>query len=333
MSNYSTVSISNWIECCDSIEELQQEILPLLRDQRLIWKEKIGRILEETGYSCREFARACHVSEPAVRKWKKGSLPQSRDMYIRIGFAAGYDLQEMNTFLRRYGRCPQLYVKSLEDSVCMYVLTSADLPHTYDAYLELLDTVRQQLADASGCLQGAQSTQFLSQRLADISSREEMLAFAVENVPSYRQRYARLYSFIIAFLQENLMIEQDQSGDRRISFHEMANESQWSSSLRHCISEIRNKRWFPLRNKIISLGLHLNMETSAINYMLQCAQMEPLYAKNPVEAAVMWAINEAVLNSSDACIARDGSADLCQFVKSVLIRLNLSESEFLIDDL
>jgi hypothetical protein len=121
--------------------------------------------------------------------------------------------------------------------------------------------------------------------------------------------------------------------DRPISFHELATEMQWSSSLRHCISQIRGRRWFPLRNKIISLGLHLNMETSAINRMLEYAQMEPLYPKNPIEAAVIWAINEAVLNSWDGRIEQSGSDQLRLFVKDVLIRLELAESEFLIDDL
>lgn len=329
---YSTGKVGWMIEGCDSIEELKESILPLLQDQRNRWQDKIEEILGETGYSCKHFAQLCRVSEPTVRKWRKGSLPQSRDMYIRIGFAAGYDLDQMNAFLMRYGRCPQLYVKSLEDSVCMFVLRSTFLSHTYDTYQGMLNIVRQELNGGEDASQIDYSTQQLSEDFFKLSSMEEMIAFAQENVPSYQRSYKRLYSYIIAFLHENLTSELN-AGERKTSFHEMASESNWSSSLRHCISEIRNKKWFPLRNKIISLGLHLNMETSAINYMLQCAQMEPLYAKNPIEAAVMWAVNEAVLSSENAKIETDGSSDLCEFVKDVLIQLNLSESEFLIDDL
>lgn len=146
-------------------------------------------------------------------------------------------------------------------------------------------------------------------------SAEEMTAFVKDVAPAFQRAYAKLYSYVIAFLQINLQSEFSVAGDgRQASFHSMAEGSCWSSSLRHCISEIRGKRWFPLRHKVISLGLHLNMNVEAINKMLGYAQMEPLYAKNPVEAAVMWAINEAQLCSEDDEIIPDGSSNLCLFV-------------------
>lgn len=335
MGVYSTGIIESSLIDCDDIEELKRQILPLLQDQRSAWIEKIEQILSEKHYTCRQLAQLCKVSEPAVRKWRKGSLPQSRDMYIRIGFAAGYDLEGMNTFLKRYGKCPQLYVKSLEDSVCMFVLASEYLAHTYETYLSVLDMVRQEFQGATKVPREAYTTGHLSECVANLRSLEEMIEFAKTNAPSYRQAYARLYSYIIAFLHVNLHSEHTAEGDgRKASFHAMATESQWSSSLRQCISEIRNKRWFPLRHKVISLGLHLNMDTDAINRMLQYAQMEPLYAKNPIEAAIMWAIEEAKLCSDDDAIIPDGSSDLCDFVKDVLIQLDLAEEgNYLIDDL
>ena len=72
------------------------------------------------------------------------------------------------------------------------------------------------------------------------------------------------------------------------------------------------------------------MDLDDINKMLQYAQMEPLYAKNPVEAAVMFALEEAQLNE---IIFRDGSDDLCQYVKDILTQLELADSEYLLDDL
>lgn len=335
MSVYSTGIIGSSLNDCDDIEELKRQILPLLQDQRSAWTEKIEQILSDKKYTCKQLAQLCKVSEPAVRKWRKGSLPQSRDMYIRIGFAAGYNLEEMNAFLKRYGKCPQLYVKSLEDSVCMFVLESEYLAHTYETYLSVLDMVKQEYQGATEVQRKAYSTEHLSEYFANLKSLEEMVEFVKTNTPSYKQAYSRLYSYIIAFLHINLQNEHVADGDgRKASFHAMATESQWSSSLRHCISEIRNKRWFPLRHKIISLGLHLNMDTDAINQMLRYAQMEPLYPKNPVEASIMWAIEEAKLCSDDDAIIPDGSSDLCNFVKDILIQLDLAEEgNYLIDDL
>lgn len=335
MSVYTTGIIESNLNDCDDIEELKRKILPLLQDQRSAWSEKIEQILSDKKYSCKQLAHYCKVSEPAVRKWRKGSLPQSRDMYIRIGFAAGYNLDEMNAFLKRYGRCPQLYVKSLEDAVCIFVLRSEYLAHTYETYLSVLDMVKREFQGEPEVQRRAYTTGHLSEYFANLKSLEEMVEFVKKNTPSYKQAYSKLYSYIIAFLHVNLQNEHMADGDgRKASFHAMATESQWSSSLRHCISEIRNKRWFPLRHKIISLGLHLNMDTDAINRMLQYAQMEPLYTKNPIEAAIIWAIEEAKLCSEDDAIISDGSSDLCDFVKDVLIQLDLAEEgNYLIDDL
>lgn len=335
MSVYSTEDIGSNLNNCGDIDELKERLLPLLQSQRASWMEKIEQILSENNYTCRQLAELCKLSEPAVRKWRKGTLPQSRDMYIRIGFAAGYGLKGMNTFLKRYGRCPQLYVKSLEDCVCMFVLQSENLAHTYETYLNLLDLIKREIQGTTTAEKQVFTTTHLSEYFATVRSTEEMIKFAKTHAPSYKQAYFRLYSYIIAFLQLNLKNEIINEGDgRRASVNSIASESGWSSSLKHCISEIRNKRWFPLRHKVISLGLHLNMDTEDINRILQYAQMEPLYVKNPIEASIVWAIEEAKLSSLEDEIIPDGSSDLCDFVKSVLVELGLDEEgNYLIDDL
>lgn len=327
MSAYDTGSIYDMVIHCDDVENFKSDILAILRDQREMWQSRMTKILTDAGLSIRKFAELCQVSETAVRKWRSGALPQSRDMYIRIGFAAGYDLDEMNSFLQRYGRCPRLYVRSLEDSVCIFVLCSETLPHTYKAYTSLLEFVKLELQGVK-CQQGATySTGQLSERFTELTTVEELTDFIQSNVFSYREAYGKLYNYILAYLQFNLT---DAEGGCGSSFHSMATESQWSSSLRHCISEIRARRWFPLRHKVISLGLHLNMDVEGINTMLNLAQMENLCARNPVEAAVIFAVEDAKLNDMIFC---NGSDDLCQYVKNVFRQIELSESEYLIDDL
>lgn len=335
MYTYHTGQALDDIERCEELKEFKAKILPLLQGQRAMWSAKIEEIMEKQNLSCRQMAKLCDVSEPAVRKWRKGSLPQSRDMYIRIGFAAGYGLDEMNSFLTRYGKCPQLYVKSMEDSICIFVLQSSTLEHTYENYTNLLNIVKSEFENEPAEQHEPYPTVNLSERLADVHSLDEMIAFAKMNVPSYRQAYNRLYDYINFYLMLNLSSEYIIDGDGRISsVHSMTTESRWSSSLCHCVYEIHQRKWFPLRHKVISLGLHLNMDTDSINQMLQFAQMEPLYAKNPIEAAIIWAINEAKLNSENDEIIQDGSRFLCDFVKDKLEQLGLTEeSDYLVNDL
>lgn len=327
VSVYDTGSIYDMVIHCDDIERFKSDILAVLRTQREMWKSQIGRILGDTGLSIRKFAELCQVSETAVRKWRAGALPQSRDMYIRIGFAAGYNLEEMNSFLQRYGRCAKLYVRSLEDSVCIFVLRSETMPHTYQTYTGLLEYAKMGMSGNKSRQEQEYSTEQLSERLAELSTEEELSDFVRSNVLPCRRAYGKLCNYILAYLQFNLT---DAQGDCTGSFHAMASESRWSSSLRHCICEIRAGQWLPLRHKVISLGLHLNMDVEGINTMLRLAQMESLCARNPVEAAVIFAVEDAKLNDLIFC---NGSGDLCQYVKNIFRQIELSDSEYLIDDL
>lgn len=333
---YDTGRVEDVLNTCGDIQELKERLLPLLTDQRTAWMQKINSIMAEKGLSCGRMAQLCKVSEPAVRKWKNGALPQSRDMFIRIGFAAGYDLHEMNRFLQRYGRCPQLYEKSLEDSVCIFTLRSAPEHRTYEEYRRRLEAIRREMQSGGENADGTvYSTVYISDHLSNVNTEDEMLVFVNEYAASYRQAYARLYAYVNMYLQLNLSGEYSMEGDsRKASFHAMANESHWSSSLRHVISEIQQKKWFPLRHKVISLGLHLNMDVESINQMLLLARMEPLYAKNPVEAAVIWAVEEACLSAEEGMLIPSGTAELCEFVRDVLTGLGLAESAvYLLNDL
>ena len=118
--------------------------------------------------------------------------------------------------------------------------------------------------------------------------------------------------------------------NKAYSVDSLATAQNWSSSMCQCVSAIRQKKWFPLRRKIIALGLHLNMIVDQINEMLQLAQMEPLCAKNLVESAVVFAVDDAELNDLICC---DGGTEFCNHVRMILKELDLSDAEKLLNDL
>ena len=331
MFAYQTGVVAGFLDHCDSLLQLKNEILPLIEDQKLAWMEKINQIMDDKHFSQNALASLCHVSRPAVGKWRRGALPQSRDMFIRIGFAAGYGLEEMNAFLQRFGRCPRLYAKSIEDAACIFVLSSNTLPHTY----EMVQLIQQELvcAISEEEVLPAIQTGVLEELTRQFSGVDELKAFVQANAGSFRDAYAGLYSFVLAFLYENMGVMYAESQERSASVHAMAVENSWPSSLRACISEIRNKKWIPRRDKIISLGIHLNMDVPAINQMLTLAKMEPLYPKNPVEAAIIWAINDVILNSEDGELYQDGSSYLCTEVYTRLHDLDQPGFELILEEL
>ena len=110
----------------------------------------------------------------------------------------------------------------------------------------------------------------------------------------------------------------------------LASSQQWSASLRQCVSEISQRKWYPQRNKIISLGIHLNMNLEQINKMLDFAQMEAICAKNPFDNAIIYALENAQLED---IIRTDGTDVLCRYVKKILESLDYSGVDFFLEEL
>lgn len=329
---YTTTILHEHILNCDNLEDFSREILESLQSQRVLWQEKITSIIEENGYNVSQFSALCGVSRMAVKKWCDGSLPQNRDIFIRIGFAAHYDLEEMNQFLKRFGRFPALYPKSLEDSVYIFVLNSETIPHTYAMCEKILNQIRvfmneQARVDSSSGLEDyninddcSDTVQILTELLS-VETEQELLSFAQKNSQAYKSAYERFYKYIKSFIEEN---SRDAVTGEPCSLHAFANLQGWSSSLRKCVSAIYQGNYFPLRRKVIALGLFLNMDLDQINTSLRFANMEELYARNPLESAIIYALEDARLNDMIFC---DGSLELVDYVCRVLQDLQIPEAE------
>lgn len=292
------------------LDDFREEILAIVDSQKVDWTRKVREIMEENHYSKETLARACGISRQSVIKWCNGSIPQSREMFIRIGFAAHYNLEQMDHFLQRYGRYPKLYVKSVEDCVYRFVLLSAELPHTYETCRKLMAAVESYICDEPRS-HAVYETGILEQRLKEVTREEEFLRFIRENVASGEGAFADFYSYIKVYLLANTALEAEIRGDTRISVNELAMGQGWTAQMRKSVSAIRGGKWFPVRRQVIELGLYLNMNYLQINEALRLAKMEPLCAKNPQEAAVIFALKEAEL---EEMIFTDGSSQLHDYV-------------------
>lgn len=318
-------------------EELKIQYLSNVRQLSAAWSKKIREILDRQCYTPQALATLCGVSRSGVVRWLEGSIPGRRDTFIRIGFAAGYDLAEMNKFLQRYGRYNQLYAKSLEDSVYIFVLNSETLPRTYAICHELLERIRSRLQQPETSLVDSKETGLLSLALLSLEAPDELEQFIQDNLGQYRSAFSKFYDRVwshITALNWNYLNQNSTERRDAFSVKQLADTQGWSASLRRCVSEIRQRKWFPQRTKIISLGLHLNLNRDMIDELLELAYMEPLCAKNPVEGAIIFAVMDADVNEMipDPEL-RDASTDLCEHVREVLEQLELPDAGELIQDL
>ena len=326
-NNLKTVSIREEITKCEDLDELKESIFPLIKTQKEQWAKKINDILVQNGYTKTQMAQLCGVSRVSVDKWCKGSVPKNRETFLRIGMAAHYGLEDMNLLLQRYGRYPALYSKSLEDCICIFVLQQNYGQEALEKYQYILNTVKTKIIREEDSEAQNVSTDKFDEKLSQVQSEDELERFITENIAMFSFAYHKFYAYVKMCIQANY---QGYAG----SVFELAEGQGWSSSLRQCVSAIRQNKWYPTRNKIISLGLHLSMDHDQINEMLELAHMEPLCAKNIFESVVMFVLEDASLNNLLDAEADEYDPDaLCRYAKETLSELDLPEIDSFISEL
>lgn len=317
-----TIFLKEEIENCDNIEDLKEVILPKIRTQQEAWSRKIKEIIDETGYTDTKFAKLCNVSRVSVNKWRKGSIPKDREKFIRIGMVAGYSVEKINQLLQRYGQYPALYSKSLEDCVCIYVLSQDYGSETINKYEYILNKIKQNIIkyDNAEAIKNVTTEKF-DTKLSEVQGEDELEQFIADNIAMFSKAYHTFYAYVKA----NIVAMYEKPPYAKSVF-EIAQIQSWSSSLRQCVSEISQLKWYPTRNKIISLGLHLSMDREQVDEMLALAHMEPLCAKNILESVIIFILEDASLNNKlDPDVDGYDLGNLCYEARKILSSLELPE--------
>lgn len=293
MEDKNTAFIEDMVGRAETIEEFKEEIMPVLKSQKDMWLKKINEIWKESGIPKKAFASMCRVSRPTIDSWlNEGVIPRKRESFIRVGMIAGYDVDTMNRFLKRYGRYPELYIKNMEDCICMYVLENYR-----ETSLEKYDYILKSISDV-GVVSGDSekdnvSTAKFESKLSEVHGEDELEKFITENRAVFASAYSKFYSFVKLSIRDKM--------ERYNTKHlvELEDAEGWPSYLRSCVSGINTNKWQPERNVVISIGLYLDMEKDEINYMLELAHMDPLCARNVFESAIIFAVENAVLSRNE----------------------------------
>lgn len=326
-TNYETVYIRDMIAKCEDLEELRENIFPMIKTQREQWIRKINEIIATSGYTKSKFAELCGVSRVALNKWCNGAIPKNRETFLRIGMTAGYNLEKMNQLLQRYGQYPALYSKNLEDCVCIFVVGKEFGERTIDQYNYILNKIKENIIRDDEANAENLSTAAFDEKLSNVKDEDALESFINENSAIFSMAYHKFYAYVKMQIMANF---QDFGG----SVSELAQGQGWSSSLRQCVSAIRQSKWYPTRNKIISLGIHLSMDHDQIDEMLELAHMEPLCAKNIFESVIMFILDDASLNNLLDTESDEYDPDeLCRYAREILLGLDLPEVDAFISEL
>ena len=129
-----TAMLNESVGKCENLSELK-EILNRNNEYHYEWKQYINKLVEKNHVNYVQMAKICHSSRNTVKKWcREGVIPQNRQTFLKIAFGFRLNLEETNELLQYYGKYPRLYAKTMEDAICIFLLSHKD-EETGDLYL------------------------------------------------------------------------------------------------------------------------------------------------------------------------------------------------------
>lgn len=286
----------------DLIEYIQQE-----KDSFLNWQFYINQQLQLRGCSYEKFGKMVGFSKNTIRSWCcNGTMPRSRDMFIKLAFGLKMNVDETNELLTKYGKYSALYAKDLYDAITIYVINQRvgnwdDERYCYDS-LEKWNNKFEEIFKAHQVNRKYYYDPKTIGVYNDISGIKDDSAFeeyVLANKEIFFSSYSSLICFIDDFIQIRISEKKDDTDETKYSWHKYVTEKGLDSSFEIMISRLKRDGLLPRREQLIALGIHLNMVENDINKMLSLANMKELYARDMAESLIMYLLRNAEIADPD----------------------------------
>ena len=298
-----TYRIKDELINCDDVADMK-EILDKNSGIYSDWKKFINNLVRFAG-SYGAFAQRCGFSRNTVKKWcDNGDMPRSRVEFIKLGFAMGMNIDELNKILQRYGKYPKLYSKNIQDAIYIFALShQKDYLYAQSLYDKLLSYYEIKSSDTNRPQFNAirAKTDRVHNSILTAKDETEFIHYVQDNKEIFEDTYTNLIDIIDSYIKTNVSDYTDLTYSESLNafLQENITNRLTIKSFNVMISNLKAKREIPNRMKLISFGIYLGMSLEHMNTMLTYAGMEELCAKDRVEGAVIFAIENAIINNPD----------------------------------
>lgn len=260
-------------------------------------------------------ARGCGISENCAARFRH-EIPAKRRNVIMIAAILGLDVMQTNELLMRWAKYQRLYAKHPEDAIWIYILRNGGSYHPkalFDAYWEVYEEIRDEAKPWKNSGQSFE-TQFVEAQLLGgqcrkgVKPREDMKFRELlrRNLPAYRDGYQKLIDYIegqfvrLCDGQAGRLTQEEKDELRenlKVTPRAMFQDSKhYLVTYYNRMRKLKNNHVVPERSFLISLGIRLAMSTEQINEMLELAGMAPLCAKDRLESALIFYLEELYLH-------------------------------------
>lgn len=296
MEHINTTEMYYKVINCEEVDELK-EILNAYSPYYSKWRDYINNIMLSRGLSYEKLGKKCGFSKNTIKSWiKNNKVPKSRESFIKLGMGLRFNLQEINYMLQRYGKYPRLYSKSLEDAICIYVISHYPKEESINPY-EYCTTLKGKFLDILKTknrrkyLANSQNETFeVEEKLVSLKNENELVSFIRENEVEYINSYYKLVDYIEAY------IKAENFGG---SYHSLVKAENLDKGFEKMISNLKNWGEVPNRQRLIALGIKLNMSYVEINQLLDYANMEKLCPKDKIECIILYVLSNIDISNPE----------------------------------
>jgi hypothetical protein len=305
MKDFSTQEWRNAIDLQSGIQDIKS-LLHELSKHQYSWASFLRAEKESRGMKTAALAARCGVTRQAVEKWlNKDVLPVMREGFVSVGMALGMNIEEINHLLQRYGKCPSLYAKNIDDAISIFVinryckLPGHGLEHIGCVYHQVQDLKDELLShmdawEKDGMPEDNYATKVIQDAIYTAESIDQFLEYVRENKVVFLSKpNIRLQRHISRFIRMQVVDSTDLSITP--SIHMLVQNGMLNKGFERMYSLLCAQGEIPGREKIIALGMSFNMTTEMIDKLLEYARMEPLCAKDRIELVLLYAIRKVHL--------------------------------------
>ena len=300
----NTRILEDKLRSCANIREYQH-LVQEHAAQYAGWNKHICGLLRDR--CCREeksnaaLAQACGIKDPSyVKKQLKDAIPAERNQVIALAMVLKLNLDETNELLVKHARYHRLYSRNPDDAIWIYIIEKrcTGVPiELFEAYKKVYEEETDHFIRTSAPMHPLMGTRILQDNIRQCAAKSSRAAIQEpandqffremvrQNLPDYIHAYHRLMDYLdkrmLMFPSANVMFADNKS---------------FKNTYYEKMRELRNEHKLPSRNFLIALGLRLAMTKKELNEMLDLASMGSLYAKDRLESAIIFLLEDLYRN-------------------------------------
>ena len=314
MEHFNTQLFELHLTQCEDWQELEA----LMREHQQLyvsWKEHLAPMLDRSHLNIKQIAKGCEISEGTVRHIMK-KIPTKRENVIMLAMMMRLSVEETNHLLARWARFQELYPRNPSDAIWIYLLTQggSDQPKAlfrshYQMYKQLHAEYRIENPTQP------RNTQIVFDELVAAAQQapkatethiSDAFRDMIQNLlPDFENGYWKLLDYINSFFRDleaedamrlGLPIEKKRKASEKAGGHyrkitpneKFRGDKTWLDAYYRKIRKLETQQIMPDRAFLLALGMRMSMNAEQINHMLSLARMSPLCAKDPLEGALVF---------------------------------------------